>query len=245
MYVHRRCKPSKAELDLERKAHGYCGICGNQGTIWLVRGTKDSYRTKRQGVTKTVTAVGTLTDKEVAFIKTKVNTTDIPITEPLEAESPAYNEPSQKVTTEPVEVIEEVAAEPEKAPEEMPPEAESKPLNEMTKAELLATIKEREIDAAAEITALEAESEPSVEEVTKYELEPDATREDVEIIKAAEESLKDATIEDLTTEGHREPLESESEPIVDKDLIDAAVEAEKARKATIARLEAELEALRN
>ena len=43
---------------------------------------------------------------------------------------------------------------------EQPVEAESKPLDEMSKAELLTTIKEREIDAAAEITALEAEPEP-------------------------------------------------------------------------------------
>ena len=46
---------------------------------------------------------------------------------------------------------------PEYTTTETPVEAESKPLNEMTKAELLTTIKEREIDAAAEITALEAE----------------------------------------------------------------------------------------
>ena len=56
MYVHKRCVPEGAELDLERVAHGYCGVCDKRATIWHVKGTKDSYKTKRQGVTFWVVA---------------------------------------------------------------------------------------------------------------------------------------------------------------------------------------------
>lgn len=62
MYVHKRCKPSKAELDKEKTVHGYCEICHNQGTIYLVKGTEDSYRHKRQGVTYVVTSELGMTD---------------------------------------------------------------------------------------------------------------------------------------------------------------------------------------
>lgn len=128
MYVHRRCKPSEAALNLDRTTHGYCGICGNQGTIYLVKGTEDSYRHKRQGVTYTVTAVGTLTDEEVAIAEAKTNTTDTPVIVPPEAELTEEIAPLAEVQEEAVEAVIDEAAEIEKEPEETPLEAEPEPL---------------------------------------------------------------------------------------------------------------------
>lgn len=72
----------------------------------------------------------------------------VELTEETEAVEDAVTEPLGPITEEAIEL--------EKEPKETPVEAESKPLNEMMKSELLATIKEREIDAAAEIAELEA-----------------------------------------------------------------------------------------
>ena len=156
MYVHKRCVPEGAEQDLEKQAHGYCGVCGRQGAIFHVVGTEDSYRTKIQGVTKTITAVGTLTDEDVTFIKTKTNSTDAlvfddiaPVETAPEAELTEKTEAIVEAPTEPVEAVEEAAIPEEKEPEETPPEAESNDLSE----ELI-------VNAEATEPPAEAESEP-------------------------------------------------------------------------------------
>ena len=50
MYCHRNCALEGQELDFEKKAGGYCGICGIEGTIYHIRGTEDYYEQEIAGV---------------------------------------------------------------------------------------------------------------------------------------------------------------------------------------------------
>ena len=205
MYVHKRCVPEGAELDLDRVAHGYCGVCGRRGTIWLLVGTEDSYKTKRQGVTYTVTAVGALTDEEVAIAEAKTNTTYIaPIDTDPEVELPEGIEAVEDAVTEAVEAEIEAAVPEEREPEETFPEGET-----------VTTITE---------TPLDAESEASTTDDAK--------------------PLSETT--DQSTSATETPVEAEPEYIeaVTAVGLEETIKADKARKAEIARLEAELEALR-
>ena len=210
MYVHKRCVRSSEQLVFLKTGHGYCELCGNQGTIYLVRGTEDSYRTKIQGVTSWVTAVefGGLTDEEVTFIKTKTNSTDIdiaPVETAPEAELTEETEAVEEPPTEAVEAVEEAAIPEEKQPEETPVEAESNDFSE----ELI-------VNAEAEEEPAEAVSEPP------------------------EPAMPEPAAE-MPPVGMPVEAESEPEPVFTEEYL---AKLEEARKADIARLEAELEALR-
>jgi hypothetical protein len=50
MYVHRACKLSGQEIDREKKAGGFCAICGQSGTVFHVVGTNDYYQHYLNGV---------------------------------------------------------------------------------------------------------------------------------------------------------------------------------------------------
>ena len=206
MYVHKGCVPEGAEQDLEKVAHGYCGVCGKRATIWHVKGTEDSYKTKIQGVTKTITAVGTLTDEDVTFIKTKLNTTDIaPVDTGPEVELPEESEAMVEAPTEAIGPITEEAIELEKEPDKTPVEAESDDL-----VEAVVEAVEALVDAEMGLEAVSEPPEPAMPE-------PPAEMPPVGMPAEAEPELTEEEIADL---------------------------ADIEQKATIARLEAELEALR-
>ena len=209
MYVHKRCVPEGAEQDLEKQAHGYCGVCDRQGTIFHVVGTEDSYRTKRQGVTYVVRFELDKTDASIPIENSTgalVFDDIAPVETAPEAESPEETEAVEEAVDEAVEAEIEEAAEIEKEPEETPVEAE--PEAEKIEKENDKTEDKGGVLPASELPeesteeALEAESGPSIESV----------EETLDI-------LKDSSYDDLLPEK------------TDKN-------------ATIARLEAELEALR-
>ena len=192
MYVHKRCVPEGAEQDLEKVAHGYCGVCGKRGTIWLVKGTEDSYKTKKQGVTYTIIeGVEQGVNVTVPLVLDEI----APVETPLEAELAEETEAIAEAPTEAVEAVEEASIPEEKEPEETVVEAEPDATETL----------DEDFDIAEKLeieTPPEAKSEPSVE----------AVAETLDI-------LADDTYADLLP------------PETDK-------------KAEIARLEAELEALR-
>ena len=43
MYVHKKCAPSGADLDMEKRVGGFCAICNQSGTIYHVKDTADYY----------------------------------------------------------------------------------------------------------------------------------------------------------------------------------------------------------
>ena len=52
MYIHGKCRPDEMDLDYDKVAFGYCGLCGIQGTIYHVKGSDDYYKAKKGGVTR-------------------------------------------------------------------------------------------------------------------------------------------------------------------------------------------------
>ena len=217
MYVDKRCVPEGAELDSEKVAHGYCGVCGRRGTIWLVRGTEDSYKTKRQGVTFWVVAgaveahpVPKMTKEELEVeLEAAGNTTDTPIDTGPEVELPEESEAIVEAPTEALEAIDTVMVDNTEEPEETPVEA----------------VKQQEIGEAAILDAGGA---------VPTEQPPEAEPEPLGVVEPS-----DAKIDDPIPEG--------VEVVGGNPRITAKVlsELEEARKATIARLEAELAKLKN
>jgi hypothetical protein len=50
MYVHKKCAPSGAVLDMEKRVGGFCGFCNQQGTVYHVEGQPDYYEHVLAGV---------------------------------------------------------------------------------------------------------------------------------------------------------------------------------------------------
>ena len=242
MYVHKRCVPEGAEQDLEKVAHGYCGECGKRGTIWHVKGTEDSYKTKIQGVTKTITAVGTLTDEDVTFIKTKLNTTYIaPIDTGPEVELPEGIEAVEDAVTEAVEAVVEASIPEEKEPDKTEIEAEPKPSLEGMDPEGNDVSSDDAEPWAGADAPLEAEPEPSVEEAKTEGWEAEIIQ-----LSPIDNADTDVILRKVPPEAVPEPIiETGRSPLnVGILMRPDGAGTEKARKAEIARLEAELAELK-
>ena len=50
MYVHKKCAPAGAELELEKKVGGFCAVCGMQASVYHVKGQPDYYEYVLAGV---------------------------------------------------------------------------------------------------------------------------------------------------------------------------------------------------
>jgi len=50
MYVHEKCALSAMVLESERRASGFCAVCGQMGAIYHVNGTVDYYEAEVNGV---------------------------------------------------------------------------------------------------------------------------------------------------------------------------------------------------
>ena len=50
MYVHKKCAPSGAELDMDKRVGGFCAFCNQEGTVYHVVGTPDYYESIVAGV---------------------------------------------------------------------------------------------------------------------------------------------------------------------------------------------------
>ncbi len=50
MYVHKKCALSAMVLESERRASGFCAVCGQMGAIYHVNGTVDYYEAEVNGV---------------------------------------------------------------------------------------------------------------------------------------------------------------------------------------------------
>ena len=258
MYVHKRCVPEGAEQDLEKQAHGYCGVCNRQGTIFHVVGTEDSYKTKRQGVTYVVRFELDKTDASIPI----ENSTDTlvlddiaPVEMAPEAESPEGSEATVEAPTEAVEVVEEAAIPEEKAPEETPLEAEPEAPKDDEITEVLPTEKAKEEEQETEVHGEGSVSEGLGSDTAREEVaeEQDSTRPEPEAMK--QQAIGEAAILEangaVPTEEPLEAVTEPSEPLAGadpqdlRDRVDLDDELEeKQRLADIARLEAELEALR-
>ena len=148
MYVHKKCALKEHELDFEKKAGGFCGVCGQEGTIYHVKGTEDYYEQVIAGVLYRVRDGESENTREAVRKRLKAEMELARARKRVDAHnesSPVWEH--EKFAPPEVEVVESIpepepVLEAETVEEEVEEEEEEKSLEDMDEDELRARLKE-------------------------------------------------------------------------------------------------------